>query len=141
MFWDNCCIMHCKFQLVINARLMLLLLLYSSSKMHNFLNSTSYLLFLVFLQGHHAFQVSRDAQLDQIHQITTNEAAVGCVENQYELVPIPIPTTNYKSEQEKAELAANLIEDTKGIGNYELIHSSLRHLLKEANIVDEVLLS
>jgi len=109
--------------------------------MHNFLNSTSYLLFLVFLQGHHAFQVSRDAQLDQIHQITTNEAAVGCVENQYELVPIPIPTTNYKSEQEKAELAANLIEDTKGIGNYELIHSSLRHLLKEANIVDEVLLS
>ena len=56
-------------------------------------------------------------------------------------MPIPIPTSNYKSEEEKAELAANLIEDTKGIGNYELIHSSLRHLLKEATIVDEVLLS
>jgi len=128
----------------------LLLLPFSSSPtltpkhtMHIFINSaTSYLLLflLVFLHGHHAFQISPGAQLDKIHQITTNEAAVGCVENQYELVPIPIPTNNYKSEEEKAELAANLIEDTKGIGNYELIHSSLRHLLKEETVVDEVLL-
>ena len=56
------------------------------------------------------------------------------------LVPIPLPTNNYKSEEEKAELAANLIEDTKGIRKYDLIHSSLLHLLKEATIVDEVFL-
>ena len=56
----------------------------------------------------------------------------------YRLVPIPIPTSNYKSEEEKAELAANLIQDTKGIGNYELIHSSLKHLLKDTTLVDEV---
>jgi len=104
--------------------------------MHNCLNS--YLLFLVFLHGHHAFQISPGAQLDKIHEITTNEAAAACVENQYELVPIPIPTSNYKSEEEKAELAANLIQDTKGIGNYELIHSSLKHLLKDTTLVDEV---
>jgi len=103
--------------------------------MHNCLNS--YLLFLVFLHGHHAFQISPGAQLDKIHEITTNEAAAACVENQYELVPIPIPTSNYKSEEQKAELAANLIQDTKGIGNYELIHSSLKHLLKDTTLVDE----
>ena len=59
----------------------------------------------------------------------------------YRLVPIPIPTSNYKSEEQKAELAANLIQDTKGIGNYELIHSSLKHLLKDTTLVDEVHIS
>ena len=59
----------------------------------------------------------------------------------YRLVPIPIPTSNYKSEEQLAELAANLIQDTKGIGNYELIHSSLKHLLKDTTLVDEVHIS
>ena len=58
------------------------------------------------------------------------------------LVPIALPTKQYNSEEELAELAANLIEDTNGLSNTELIHSTLRNLLSstsyENTIIDEV---
>lgn len=56
----------------------------------------------------------------------------------FRLLPIPISTTVYKSEEEKATLAANLIEDTKSIGNQQFTFSTLRHLLKEESVIDEV---
>ena len=47
------------------------------------------------------------------------------------LVPISFPTKQYHSEEELAELAANLIEDTNGLRrhNPDLIQSTLKHLL------------
>ena len=61
------------------------------------------------------------------------------------LVPIALPTKQYSSEEELAELAANLIEDTHGLSNTELIHSTLRNLLSsfsaQNTIIDEVQLS
>lgn len=107
--------------------------------MHSF-SSKILLFFLVFLtlcKRPNAFQVSKQGQLDQIHQITTNEAGIGCIDKQYELVPVPVSTKSFKSSEEKAELASNLIEDTKSIGNHQFIYSSLRHLLREEFIIDE----
>lgn len=55
-------------------------------------------------------------------------------------MPVPVSTKSFKSSEEKAELASNLIEDTKSIGNHQFIYSSLRHLLREEFIIDEVVL-
>ena len=54
------------------------------------------------------------------------------------MVPISFPTKQYyDSEEELAELAANLIEDTNGLSNPDLIQSTLKHLLT-SSIIDEV---
>ena len=53
-------------------------------------------------------------------------------------MPIQIPTSTYTSVEDRAELAARLIEDTHGLGNQELIESSLRQLLKKDANVHEV---
>eukprot|EP00093_Oithona_nana_P001932 01932.XXX_4219_4716_1 [CDS] Oithona nana genome sequencing. len=90
------------------------------------------LFLLLFLTGHHAFETNNlEGHLKRIHQITTHEAESGCLKNTYELVPISFPTKQYHSEEELAELAANLIEDTNGLRrhNPDLIQSTLKHLL------------
>lgn len=91
-----------------------------------------YLLLLVFLTGHLAFENNLEGHLKRIHQITTHEAESGCLKNQFELVPIAFNTKQYNSDRELAELAANLIEDTNGLNNPELILSTLRNLLSTA---------
>jgi len=110
--------------------------------MHNFPELPRFLTFLyhvfLFIHQQNAYQVSKDGQLDRIHQITTNEAGLSCIDNQYELVPIPVPIAQWQSLAERAGLAASLIQDTAGIANKELIYSTLRHLLKESSNIDEV---
>jgi len=61
------------------------------------------------------------------------------------LVPFAFSTEQYNSDQELAELAANLIEDTDGLNNPEFIQSTLRNLLSTTTSqntnIDEVQLT
>ena len=56
----------------------------------------------------------------------------------FRIVPISLDTEEYRAWEQKAQLAATLIEETQSIGHQKLIESTLRHLLSQNTIVQEV---
>lgn len=90
----------------------------------------------VFLSGYNAFEI--EDHLQKIHDLTTNSAILNCQQQDYTVIPVPLTTSKYKSWQEKAKMAANLIEETQSIRHRKLIESSIRHLLGKNSIIQEV---
>jgi len=106
--------------------------------MNSFLHFPFFILVFtsVFLSKSNALEI--EEHLQKIHDLSTNSELLTCQHQKYTIVPISLDTEEYRAWEQKAQLAATLIEETQSIGHQKLIESTLRHLLSQNTIIQEV---